>query len=326
MRPATPTTPASADTAGLRPARTGVLLMAYGAAASVEDVPAYLADIRSGRPPDPALIEQVKSRYAAMGGRSPLMEITADQTRLLQSRLGPGFEVGMGMRHSAPRIAETLEDLLRAGCDPVIGLPLTPFASSLSTGAYFQKLGEAATGLGASPKVRRASSFHDHPRLIEACAERAGEALARFGGDPPRVLFTAHSLPSRVEKEGDPYSVQLRETAALTAAKLGLESYDFAYQSRGRTGEPWLGPDAAEALDRLAREGARAVLLAPIGFVSEHMETLYDDDVLYRGQAEGLGLRFERAAALNDHPGLIDALADAVLSTAAGTKPAPHSY
>lgn len=308
--------------------KTGVLLMAYGAANSLDEIPAYLADIRHGRPADAALAQEIRSRYEAMGGKSPLPELTARQARALQAALGPSFEVGMGMRHSAPRIADALEELLRVGCSSVVGLPLTPFASSLSTGAYFAKLEEAAAGQGARALVRRAPSFHDHPRLIAAYADRARAALGRFGGTFPRVLFTAHSLPARIEEEGDPYPRQLRETASLVAAALGAEPWDFAYQSRGRTGEAWLGPDAGEVLDRLASEGVEAVLLSPIGFVSEHLETLYDDDVLYRGQAQRLGLRYERAAALNDHPGFIDALADSVHASSSekGTFRAPQSY
>ena len=308
--------------------KTGVLLMAYGAARSLDEIGAYLADIRHGRPADPELVREIRSRYEAMGGKSPLPELTAKQGRALQAALGPSFEVGMGMRHSAPRIADALDELFRGGCSTVVGLPLTPFASTLSTGAYFAKLDEAAAGLGASARVRRAASFHDHPRLIAAYGERARAALAKFGGAFPRVLFTAHSLPARIESEGDPYPRQLQETAALVAKALELESWDFAYQSQGRTGEPWLGPDAAELLDRFSREGVKSVLLSPIGFVCEHLETLYDDDVLYRGQAERLGIRFERAAALNEHPGFIDALADAVhaASSEKGTFRAPRSY
>ncbi|MBI5202220.1 MAG: ferrochelatase [Elusimicrobia bacterium] len=308
--------------------KTGVLLMAYGAAKSLDDVPAYLADIRHGRPADPALIKEIRARYEVMGGKSPLPELTARQGRALQAALGPSFEVGMGMRHSAPRIADALDELLRGGCDAVVGLPLTPFASTLSTGAYFAKLDEAAAGLGASARIRRASSFHDHPRLIAAYADRARAQLPKFGVRFPRVLFTAHSLPSRIEKEGDAYPRQLKETAALVAKALELEQWDFAYQSQGRTGEEWLGPDAGMVLDGMAKDGVKAVLISPIGFVSEHLETLYDDDVLYRGQAEKLGMRFERSAALNDHPGFIDALADTVhaASSEKGTNRASHSY
>ena len=287
---------------------TGVLLMAYGAAASLDEIPQYLADIRRGRPADAALIEDVRRRYERIGGRSPLPEITAAQARALQAALGPGFRVGFGMRHSAPRIADALGPLA-SGCETLVGLPLTPFASRLSTGAYFDALAEAAKAHPAL-KVVRAASFHDHPRLVAALAERAQDALSR-AGEGAALLLTAHSLPSRIEAEGDPYARQLRETAALVAGKLGLSRWHFAYQSRGRTGEEWLGPEAGDVIARLAAEGTKALALAPIGFVSEHLETLYDDDVQYREQAQRLGLRFSRAAALNDHPGFIDALADA---------------
>ena len=287
---------------------TGVLLMAYGAAASLDDIPEYLADIRRGRPADQALVQEIRQRYERIGGRSPLLEITAAQARALEKALGAGFRVGFGMRHSAPRIADALQRLAAANAT-VVGLPLTPFASRLSTGAYFDALSEAARAL-PGVKVLQAPSFHDHPRLIEALAERTREALSGADGDPV-VLFTAHSLPLRIEAEGDPYQRQLRETAALVAARLGLSRWEFAYQSRGRTGEEWLGPEAGDVIARLAAEGAKALVISPIGFVSEHLETLYDDDVLYREQAQGLGLRFARAGALNDHPAFIDALADA---------------
>ncbi|MBI4422342.1 MAG: ferrochelatase [Elusimicrobia bacterium] len=291
---------------------TGVLLMAYGAAASLDEIPAYLEDIRHGRPPDPALVAEVRRRYERMGGRSPLVEIAVSQGRALARRLGAGCAVEVGMRHSAPRIADAARRLAEEGCKRLVGLPLTPFASPLSTGAYFAKLDEAAARLPRPVPIVRAASFHDHPRLLDAYAERVREGLARLGAERPFVLFTAHSLPARIEAEGDPYPGQVRAAAGAVARRLGLERWEFAYQSRGRTGEAWLGPDAGEALERLAASGERAVLIAPIGFVSEHMETLFDDDVLYREQAGRLGLRFGRAAALNDHPGFIEALADAV--------------
>lgn len=298
--------------------------MAYGAAKDLESIPAYLADIRHGRPADAALVAEITGRYKAMGGRSPLPEITRAQGRALAAALGPGFRVAVGMRHSEPTIAQALSEL--SGCERVVGLPLTPFASRLSTGAYFAKLEEAAAAAGAA--VLRAPSFHDDPALIRGLAARLDEARAKLAGAPHRVLFTAHSLPARIVRENDPYPGQLLETAALVAAKAGLDSFEFAYQSQGRTGEPWLGPDAGEVLERLAGEGARAVALSPIGFVSEHLETLYDDDVLYRAQAGRLGMRFERARALNDHPAFIEALAAAVAAALKnqGTISTPRTY
>jgi len=299
-----------------------VLLMAYGAAASLGDIPAYLADIRHGRPPDDKLTQEIRERYRHMGGRSPLLDICERQAKALQAKLGADFRVGVGMRHSAPRIADVLAKLA-AGCEEVVGLPLTPFASRMSTGAYFDKLDEAAK---AAPGLRvlRAPSFHDDPGLIQALEDRARAALAR-AGEGAAVLFTAHSLPKRIVGEGDPYPAQLEETAALVANRLGRREWNFAYQSQGRTGEEWLGPDAGAIIDRIAAEGAKALMLAPIGFVSEHLETLYDDDVLYRAQAEKLGLRFARAATVDDHPGFVDALARAVRA-AKGTISAPRSY
>jgi protoporphyrin/coproporphyrin ferrochelatase len=300
----------------------GVLLMAYGAAAGVEEIPAFLADIRQGRPVEPELVDEFRKRYERMGGGSPLAEITAAQARALRGRLGDGFRVGFGMRHCAPRIADGLAGLTR-DCASVVGLPLTPFASRMSTGAYFEKFMEAARALGY-PRVLRAPSFHDHPRLIEALADRTLRALERTGKDAV-VLFTVHSMPAGLEAQGDPYPRQVRETAALVAQRLDLAGWQLAFQSRPRVGGDWLGPEAGEAIAKLAAQGVRSLVLSPIGFVSDNLETLYDVDVLYREQAESLGLRFGRAAALNDHPAFIDALADTARA-ALGTSGAPRSY
>ena len=300
----------------------GVLLMAYGAARSLEEIPAFLADIRQGRPAGPELVDDIRKRYERMGGGSPLAEITAAQARALDSKLGDGFRVAFGMRHSAPRIADALAGLI-PGCESVVGLPLTPFASRMSTGAYFEKLQEAARALNY-PRVLRAPSYHDHPRLIEALADRTRRALERMGSEAV-VLFTVHSMPAGLEAQGDPYPRQVRETAALVAQRLDLAGWQLAYQSRPVAGGDWLEPEAGDAIAKLAAQGVRSVVLSPIGFVSDNLETLYDDDVLYRERAESLGLRFGRAAALNDHPAFIDALADAARA-AMGTSKAPRSY
>ena len=290
-----------------------VLLMAYGAARTLDEIPAYLADIRGGRPAPPELVGEVRRRYELMGGGSPLFSITDSQAAALAK--ATGGRVAVGMRHSEPTILSVVRRLADEGCRRVVGLPLTPFQSSLSVGAYFKKLDEAAAAAGV--EAVRTGDWHAHPSLVAAYAARVAEAAARV---PPglrartELLLTAHSLPQRILTEGDPYPAQLAETAGLVARAAGFAAHRFAYQSRGATDVAWLGPDACEVLKDIAAAGAKAVVLCPVGFVSEHMETRYDNDVLHRAQAEGLGLRFERAAALNDHPLFIAALAAAARS------------
>ncbi|MBI2363358.1 MAG: ferrochelatase [Elusimicrobia bacterium] len=298
-----------------------VLLMAYGAARNLDEIPAYLADIRGGRPPAPELVAEVRRRYGLLGGSSPLFSITEAQAEGLRRALavrGLGARVAVGMRHSEPSIAGVAAGLAAEGVRRVVGVPLTPFQSSLSVGAYFKKLDEAAAPAGLS--VMRSGDWHANANLVEAYAQRIRQSVSRLGAafkGETALLLTAHSLPQRILADGDPYPSQLQETAGLAAKAAGFAEFRFAYQSRGATPEPWLGPDAAESLEAIAKAGFKAVVLAPIGFVSDHMETLYDDDVLYKGQAEARGLRFERAGALNDHPLFSEALADVVQSVLA---------
>ena len=289
--------------------------MAYGAASGPEDIPRYLQDIRGGQPASPELIASVKERYLLMGGRSPLIEITRSQAAALKAQLhadGIDCEVYVGMRHSPPTIFEAVEAISQANHSRVMALPLTPYRSNLSTGAYFQKYQEAVQSVHGGWQTTRIESWGREPAFIEACAQKVEEGIERFGDQPPRVLFTAHSLPERILKESDPYPDELGEAVKTVAKRINLKSWEFAYQSRGRTAEAWLGPDAGETIDRLAREGCKNLLVAPIGFISDHMETLYDDDILYRDQARRLGMRFERAETLNEEPLLIRAMAGAI--------------
>jgi ferrochelatase len=294
--------------------------MAYGAARGLDEIPAYLADIRGGRPASPELVAEVRHRYGLLGGRSPLFDITDAQAEGLRRALrarGLEAEVAVGMRHSEPTIARVVAERAAAGARRVVGLPLTPFQSAMSVGAYFKKLDEAGAGLA----VVRSGAWHLNGNLVAAYAERVREAYTRVPEAlraKTELLMTAHSLPQRILAAGDPYPDQLQATSAAVAKAAGFEAFRFAYQSRGATAEPWLGPDAGEALRELANAGAKAVVLCPVGFVSDHMETLYDDDVLYKGQAEALGLRFSRAGALNDHPLFAEALADVVQAALTG--------
>ena len=288
--------------------KPAVLLMAYGAAASLEEIPAYLQDIRGGRPASPELVAAVRDRYVKIGGKSPLLEITRAQAAALADK--SGLKVYLGMRHSPPTIAEAVRAVARAGHDRIVALPLTPFYSKMSVGAYLKKAEEAVAAVGARIEIVPVESWHDHPALIEAWSRRVKDAVARFPqGEDVEVLFTAHSLPEKILKDGDPYPKELDETVRAVAKAVGLERWKFAYQSRGATAEPWLGPDAA---DLIRESPSKNLLIVPIGFISDHMETLYDDDILYRELAQSLGKRFERAASLNDDPLLVETLADTV--------------
>ncbi|HTN44659.1 MAG TPA: ferrochelatase [Nitrospiria bacterium] len=303
--------------------KIGVLLMAYGAAGSLDEIEPYLYDIRGGRPTSPQLVEVVKHRYQLMGGRSPLLEITMQQAAALEKRLNQGqtrFKTYIGMRHWHPYIKDSVAVMAADGIREMVALCLTPYYSNLSVGAYYQKLDEAVSALsgatGGRFNIRRIESWNDHPRLIEAIAEKIGRALERFPADIREkvpVLFSAHSLPERILAEKDPYPQELHETIGLVMKKIGPYAWRFAYQSKGRTPEPWLGPDAADVINELHAQGHRHLLMAPIGFISDHMETLYDVDVMYREQCRSKGIQLERAESLNASPAFIETLAAVVL-------------
>lgn len=297
---------------------TGILLMAYGAASSLDEIEPYLNDIRGGRPVGAELIEQVKERYRLMGGKSPLLEITKLQAAALEKALNrdrPRFKVYIGMRHWHPYIKDTVAAMAADGIRQITALCLTPYYSKMSVGAYYQKLDEAVTATGLIFQIRRIESWNDHPKLIEAIAAKVTQALERFPSDIRKkvpLLFSAHSLPERILAEKDPYPQELNETIELVMKKVGPYAWRFAYQSRGRTQEPWLGPDAAAVIDELHAQGHRHLLMAPIGFISDHMETLYDVDIMYRKQCDAKGMRLERAESLNATPAFIETLADVV--------------
>jgi ferrochelatase len=294
----------------MAPDRVAALLMAYGGPASLDDVEPYLNDVRGGRRTSPELLREIRERYARIGGRSPILELTRAQATGVARALGPAFHVYVGMRHWHPYIGETVDDIVRAGHRSVVGVVMAPQYSVMSVGAYEKKLLEAAQGRLETALVR---SWGDHPAFLEAVAERVEQALQRFPSPSAvQVIFTAHSLPERIVAAGDPYPDELRASAAAVAARHGLKDWRLAYQSAGRTPDPWLGPDAGEVITELAAKGRKAFLLVPIGFVCDHVEILYDIDVEYRALAERLGVQLERTASLNDDPGLITAVADVV--------------
>jgi ferrochelatase len=288
--------------------RVAVLLMAYGGPASLDQVEAYLADVRGGRPTAPAFVEEIKQRYARIGGRSPIRELTEAQAAGVQQALGERFTVYVGMRHWHPYIRDVVGRIVAAGHRRVVGIVLAPHYSTLSVGAYEKQLLEAAAGRLEPALVR---SWGDHPKFLDAVAGRVEQALQRFPSPAAvQVLFTAHSLPERILAAGDPYPVELEASAAAVARRTGLATWHFAFQSAGATPEPWLGPEAGAVMRQLAGQGHRAFLIVPIGFVCDHVEILYDVDIVYRALAQELGVHLERTPSLNDDPQLVGGLAE----------------
>ena len=280
-----------------------VVLMAYGSPATAEDVRPYLEDIRRGRPVSDEAVAELAERYRRIGGRSPLDEVTEAQRSALQRELG--IPVFVGMKHWRPRIAEAVDSALAGGASRLIGVVLAPHFSRMSVGEYRERL-ETALDDGGDAELVLVDSWHDDPAFVEVVA-------SRVRGTDAWVVFTAHSLPERILADGDPYREQLLETSRLVAERAGLgERWSFAFQSASPTGEPWLGPDLLEELERLQGDDVPKVLVAPVGFVSDHLEILWDLEIEAREKAGELGLELERMDSLNDDPAFIAALAGVV--------------
>lgn len=300
-----------------------VLLIAFGGPTRPEEIRPFLARVLAGRPVPPERVEEVAHHYEAIGGRSPLTELILRQARALQAALdhdGRGLPVHVGMRNWTPFLDEALAAMAAAGVRRALGIILAPHQTEASWERYQVAVAEARARLGAdAPEVEYAPPWFDHPRFIEAVAARADEALTEI---PPErreaapLVFTAHSVP-RAMAEASPYIAQLTASARLTAERLGRRGWSIAYQSRsGRPDEPWLEPDIGEVIRGLAHDGAREVVVVPIGFVTEHVEILYDLDIEARAIAGKAGLDFHRARAVNDHPAFIAMLADLVREAA----------
>jgi protoporphyrin/coproporphyrin ferrochelatase len=286
---------------------TAVVLMAYGSPERLEDVAAYLQDIRGGRPVRPDAVEELVQRYRRIGS-SPLNEITEAQRAGLERELA--LPVYAGMKHWKPRIADAAAQALQGGADRIVGLVLAPHFSRMSVGGYRERL-EAA--LDGTAELAMIESWHDHPPFLDLVADRVRAAGADAG---THVIFTAHSLPTRILADGDPYLAQLLQSSSLVAERVGLEpsGWSFAFQSESPTGEPWLGPDILDHMEALARQGVRKLLVAPIGFVADHLEILWDIDVEAREKSQELGVELDRTESLNDDPRFVAALADLVRS------------
>ncbi len=300
----------------------GVLVMAYGGPESLDEIPGYLADIRSGRPTPHDVLEEITANYGAIGGSSPLLEVSRRQVDALAERLGDGFRCYLGMRHWSPWIEEVVGEMIEDGITHAVGLVLTPHFSAMSVARYQQRVADGLDLYRGRIEFEHVASYHDAPGLVEAFAGRVAEGLARCPEgerDRVHVVFSAHSLPERVLAAGDPYGEQCLETARLVAERAGVpaDRWSWSYQSAGRTPESWAGPDLRDHLEELATRGVKDVVVVPVGFVSDHVELLFDVDVRAREVANGLGIRLERPPALNDDPVFVEALVELVRARAA---------
>ena len=316
----------------------GVLVMAYGTASGPEDVERYYTDIRGGRRPSPEHLEELRDRYAAVGNRFPLLDITRQQAEGLERELnrdGPGaFRAYLGMKHSPPFIAETIDRMREDGIERAIGIVMAPHWSGMSVEGYLDRVREdVGEGPPAFDFVR---SYHDDPRFVSFLAERVAHAIGGLTAEERRgatVIFSAHSLPTRTVEDGSlrclrchgcedtcRYRDSLAETADLVAGELGLARHTIAWQSAGRTDDPWWGPPIEDVLGDLASQGCPAVVVCSAGFVADHLEILYDLDIEARGIAQRAGMRLVRTEMPNADPAFVRVLADVVRERLAASR------
>jgi ferrochelatase len=287
--------------------------MAYGSPNRLEDVEPYFTDIRGGRTPSREAIDELTSRYRRVGVPTPLLAVSMELGRELERRLNLDppddqiYTVHLGMKHWAPHIATAVEEVVECGADRLIAIVLAPHYSKISTEGYRRKV-EAA--LASAPLgLDFVESWHELDGYLDAVAENVRMARAEFARPEEVVaIFTAHSLPARILKEGDPYQDQLLRTSELVARRAGIPQWRFSYQSQSRTGEPWLGPDLVDTVEELAAQGHRAILVASVGFIADHLEIFYDIDIEAKEKADALGIELRRTPMLNADPRLARAL------------------
>jgi ferrochelatase len=287
--------------------------MAYGTPSSLDEVEPYYIDIRGGKPPSPELLEELKQRYRAIGGRSPLLEITQAQAAGIGDRLD--MKAYVGQKHASPFITDAVRAMTADGVELAAGLVMAPHFSYMSIGDYERRARDAAAAEGWAGELRMIDSWHLEDGFIDLLAARVTQALAELSDaarDEAVVLFTAHSLPQRVADVGDPYPRQLQETADAVGARAGLQRWQVAWQSAGRTQVPWIGPDVLEVLVDLAAKQVPGVVVCPCGFVADHLEVLYDIDIEAGALADDLEIELTRTASPNDDPRFLDVLAGVV--------------
>ncbi len=294
-----------------------LLLLAFGGPRSPDEVEPFLTRLFRGRKPSPEQLERVKERYRLIGGGSPLPEITFKQAKALEDSLNSkGYQIKsyVGMRFGHPLIEETLKQILKDGIHEVIALPMTPFRSRASTGAYVEEVNQIRRNIGEKIEISFVEGWHVHPLFLGAIQEKIEEGLMQFTPEERKrvhVIFSAHSLPKSLAKN-DPYVNDVEESVGEVLKRIEPLRWHIAFQSRGMGPEEWLGPDVESILDELSRQKVREILIIPIGFVADHIEVLYDIDIIYRGKAESMGMVLKRTPSLNFSERFIEALATIV--------------
>jgi ferrochelatase len=302
-----------------------LLLLAFGGPRSLDEVEFLLTRLFQGKKPSAEQIERVKERYQLIGGFSPLLKITQEQAKGLEEELkkrGDSFKSYVGMRYGHPLIEETLKEILQDGITEIIALPMAPFQSRASTGAYIEEVNRAKKILNQEVSLSFVVGWHLHPLFLEAVRERIAEGLKGFGEEEKKgvhLLFTAHSLPKSII-EKDPYAKEIEASIKGVLEKLEPFPWHMAYQSKGGGPEEWVGPDVESILTELSRQKVREILVIPIGFVADHSEVLYDIDILYREKAESMGMVLRRTPSLNFSKRFIEALATIVEEHMKGLK------
>lgn len=296
----------------------GLLVMAYGGPNTLDEVEPYLLDVRGHRPTAPEIIHEVRERYREIGGGSPILEQTQAQASAIESALntnGYEFKAFVGMRHWHPYIKDTLAEMQAQGIERAVGLVMAPHYSRMSIEAYFKKIEQAESPI----KIAPINNWHLLPGYLDALVNRVRATLERFPPDvrsQVAVIFSAHSLPERILEWNDPYLDQLRATVHAVMQQLGDQPHDFAFQSAAISNEPWLGPDVSVLIKRFAEQGQKNIISCPIGFVCEHVEVLYDIDIVYQKLAKSLGVRLERIEMVHTAPQMITGLAELIRRTA----------
>lgn len=290
-----------------------ILLLAYGCPETSEDIEAYYTDVRRGHPPDAAQLKELQDRYTAIGGNTPLLHITKEQAKLLEQRFD--IKVYIGMKHWHPYISDTVKQLANDGLKKIVALVLAPHYSIMSIGDYEARLKKAIDETGSDVQFTLIKHWGDNKFFIESLCQRLEETRKKFPAphwNDIEVLFTAHSLPTKILEMGDPYKNELTQTSKLAAKKLKLPHWRQSFQSAGRTRETWLGPDILQELKTLATEGKKQVLVAPIGFTTDNLEILYDLDIQANEVAKDLGITFKRIPSANASALFIDALQNVI--------------